>query len=194
MVSIGARRSKPNSVQVFAVEKKALAAGGWFCFIISMMTDLSTLLAQGKGRDTTFHEALAIVLKQFDSETGTIHVLDAVKQELHLAAQIGLPPAMLGIVQLIPVGKGIAGQTVAQGKPVSICNIQTARSGVAQPGAKQTGVGGALSVPMRADGKIVGTLGVGTARQHEYTAEETKALEAVGAMLGKWLATKPSQL
>ena len=86
-------------------------------------------------------------LDQFRSETGTIHRLDAQTQLLHLVAQIGLPPQLLEVVKTIPVGKGIAGETVAKNRPVTICNLQTDTTGVARPGAKQTGVGGALCVP-----------------------------------------------
>src|SRR6185437_5642062 len=117
------------------------------------------------------------------SEPDTIHALDSGAQLLHLTAQIGLPPQMLDVVKTIPVGKGIAGQTVAQNKPVTICNLQTDASGVAKPGARQTGVGGALCVPMRREGKIVGALGIGTMRQHEYTAEETDNLENIAALI-----------
>jgi len=124
-----------------------------------------------------FVKALALILADFKSETGTIHWLDAEAQLLHLRAQVGLPPQILEVVKTIPVGKGIAGQTVAQNKPVTICNLQTDTSGVAKPGARQTGVGGALCVPIYQNGVIVGTLGLGTMRQHEYTAEETKRLE-----------------
>jgi signal transduction protein with GAF and PtsI domain len=124
-------------------------------------------------------------LEQFRSETGTIHILDMEKQLLHLAAQAGLPPQVLEVVKIIPVGKGIAGQVVAQDRPVTICNLQTDSSGVAKPGAKQTGVGGALCVPIRAGSKIVGTLGVGTIRPYEYTADETRQLEAVAARIAE---------
>jgi L-methionine (R)-S-oxide reductase len=120
-------------------------------------------------------------LEQFRSETGTIHTLDAEKQLLHLAAHIGLPPQLVEVVKTIPVGKGIAGQVVAQDRPVTICNLQTDSSGVAKPGAKQTGVGGALCVPIRDGSKIVGTFGVGTVRPYEYTADETRQLEAIAA-------------
>ena len=129
------------------------------------------------------HDTLA----QFHSETGTIHRLDTEKQLLYLVAQIGLPPQLLDIVKTIPVGKGIAGQTVAQAKPVSICNLQTDDSGVAKPGAKQTGVGGALSVPIWHDGRIAGTFGIGTRREHEYTEAETRALEEIGRRIGGWI-------
>jgi len=127
------------------------------------------------------------VLKHFNSETGTIHRLDPEKQLLHLAAQTGLPPQMLEIVKTIPVGKGIAGQTAAQNKPVTICNLQTDSSGVAKPGAKQTGVGGALCVPLRDGDKTLGTIGIGTIRMHEYTPDETRELEEIGRLIGRFI-------
>ena len=133
-------------------------------------------------------QVLREVLKYFHSETGTIHRLDAEKQLLHLAAQVGLPPRMLEVVKTIPVGKGIAGQVVAQNKPVTICNLQTDSGSVARPGAKQTGLGGALCVPLRNGDAIVGTIGVGTMRQYEYTPEGTRLLEEIGQIIGTHLS------
>jgi L-methionine (R)-S-oxide reductase len=134
-------------------------------------------------------KTLRDTLAQFNSETGTIHRLHEPTQLLRLVAQVGLPPQLLDMVTIIPIGKGIAGQVVAQDKPVTMCNLQTDTSGVAKPGAKQTGVGGALCVPIRNGEKIVGTLGIGTRREHEYTAAETQALEEIGRRIGadvKW--------
>lgn len=124
-------------------------------------------------------------LARFNSETGTIHRLHEPTQWLRLVAQVGLPPQLLDVVKVIPAGKGIAGQVIASGQPVTLCNLQTDTSGVAQPGAKQTGVGGALCVPIRDGDKIVGTLGIGTSREYEYTPEETRALEAIAKELGR---------
>src|SRR5258705_12854081 len=122
--------------------------------------EISSLLKSNEPREIVLEKTLREVLKQFRSETGTVHRLDADKQLLHLVAQAGLPPQMLDIVKTIPVGKGIAGQTVAQGKPVSICNLQTDNSGVARPGANQTGAGGALRVPPCPGGEGVRTVGI----------------------------------
>lgn len=118
-------------------------------------------------------------LAQFNSETGTIHRLDEPAQLLHLVAQAGLPPQLLEVVKAIPVGKGIAGECAQKNRPVTICNLQTDTSGVAKPGAKQTGVGGALCVPIRRGDKIVGTFGIGTRREHEYSAAEINALQEI---------------
>jgi putative methionine-R-sulfoxide reductase with GAF domain len=64
--------------------------------------------------------------------------------------------------------------------------LQTDASGVAKPGAKQTGVGGALSVPIRKAGAVVGTLGIGTKREYEFTPEETRKLESVADLIAEF--------
>jgi len=153
-----------------------------------LVNQINALLQSAPSRDGALAESLRLVLTAFQSETGTIHKLDAEKQLLHLAAQVGLPPFMLAVVETIPVGKGIAGETIVRGGPVTMCNLQTDTSGVAKPGAKQTGVGGALCVPMRAGDKIVGTIGVGTQRPYEYTAAETQTLEEIGRIIGTQLS------
>jgi L-methionine (R)-S-oxide reductase len=147
------------------------------------LKQLEVLLAQPQPLVPVLRE----VLKHFSSETGTLHRLDPQTQLLQLVAQVGLPPPMLEIVKTIPVGKGIAGQVVAQNQPVTICNLQADPSGVARPGAKQTGVGGALCVPIRAGEKILGTLGIGTRREHAYTPDETRALEKIAEEIGAHL-------
>ena len=149
---------------------------------------ISALLESNQPGRLVGEQVLHEVLKQFHSETGTVHWLDAEKQLLHLAAQVGLPPQMLEIVKTIPVGKGIAGQVIAQGRPVTMCNLQTDTSGTARPGAKQTGVGGALCVPLRNGDTIVGTIGIGTTRPYEYTPDETRRLEDVGRIIGAHLS------
>jgi GAF domain-containing protein len=148
---------------------------------------ISPLLNSNESREAILEKILRETLQQLNSETGTIHILDPQKQLLNLAAQVGLPPQMLEIVKTIPVGKGIAGQVVAQNKPVTICNLQTDTGGVAKPGAKQTGVGGALCVPLRDGDKTVGTIGIGTIRQHEFTPDETCELEEIARLIGRFL-------
>lgn len=150
---------------------------------------ISTLLKNGAAREIGLDTILREVLKHFHSETGTIHFLDLEKQLLHLSAQVGLPPQMLEIVKTIPAGKGIAGQVIAQNKPVTMCNLQSDSSGVARPGAKQTGVGGALCVPIRYHDKTVGTIGIGTTCSREYTSEETRLLEEIGQLIGMHLGS-----
>jgi len=132
-------------------------------------------------------KTLRDTLTRFNSETGTIHRLHEPALLLRLVAQVGLPPQLLDLVTIIPVGKGIAGETAQKNRPVTICNLQTDTSGVARPGAKQTGVGSALCVPIRNGDKIVGTFGIGTKREHEYSAAEINSLQDIANSLAAHL-------
>ena len=136
---------------------------------------------------TTLEKILADTLAKFNSETGTIHKLHEPTQLLRLVAQVGLPPELQNIVAIIPVGKGIAGQVAAENRPVTICNLQTDTSGVAKPAAKQTGVGGAVCVPIKFKDKLIGTFGIGTKREHEYSAAEINALIDIANSIGAQL-------
>jgi len=148
---------------------------------------ISTRLKRGDNREAALEQSLRMVLEHFHSETGTIHLLDRDGQSLRLAAQLGLPPELLRAVRVIPVGKGIAGQTVARGEPVTMCNLQTDTSGVARPGARQTGIGGMVCVPLRQGETVVGAIGIGTTRPYEYTPEEVQSLEGIGRVMGEHL-------
>src|SRR5690349_20676479 len=125
----------------------------------SLEHELVTVLDSSPDRGTAFEASLRLVLLHFKCDTGTLHELNADTATLHLIAQIGLPAQILAIVQTIPVGKGIAGETAARGTPVTMCNLQTDTGGVARPAARQTGVGGALCVPVRTGDQLRGTLG-----------------------------------
>ena len=152
--------------------------------MISYLDQVRTLLTDPQDA-TRWPAALQLLLAEFNSETATLHRLEPGTQVLQLVAQIGLPPQLLPVVQTIPVGKGIAGETVVRNAPVTMCNLQTDSSGVARPAARQSGVGGALSVPVRRAGVVIGTLGVGTKREHEYSPEETAQLQAIADLIGE---------
>jgi putative methionine-R-sulfoxide reductase with GAF domain len=48
-------------------------------------------------------------------------------------------------------------------------------------------VGGALCVPIRDGDKIIGTFGIGTAREHEYSAKEINSLQDISRKLVEFL-------
>jgi L-methionine (R)-S-oxide reductase len=126
---------------------------------------------------------LEAIVEQFGADTGTIHIVQ--DDVLVLRAQVGLRPELVQVVSRVPIGKGMAGLAVERNKPVSSCNIQSDRTGDVRPGAKQTGVGGAVVVPIRdSGGTAVGALGIGVQRPHEYSdAEVARLLEQAARLL-----------
>ena len=127
-------------------------------------------------------EQLEEIIDQFQADTGSIHILEG--GVLILKAQVGLPPHIAEIVSRVPPGKGMAGLAFERNEAVSSCNIQQDQSGDVKPGARDTGVNGAIVVPIRDErGEVRGTLGIGVHRDYEYTAEETERLLALAAKL-----------
>jgi L-methionine (R)-S-oxide reductase len=115
------------------------------------------------------------IVRSFSADTGTLHLVE--DGVLVLKGQVGLPPHVQEIVRRVPIGKGMAGLAAERNAPVSSCNIQTDATGDVRPGAKQTGVNGAIVVPVRdASGAVRGALGIGVHRVYEYTDEETERL------------------
>ncbi len=123
------------------------------------------------------------IVKRFGADSGTIHMLGA-DGLLHLkAATAGIPEAVLRVVETIPVGKGMAGLCVERQTPVTACNIQTDTSGDVRAGARQTGLEGAIVVPIFDGERPVGALGIANRRERTFTDEEQRELIAVGRAL-----------
>ncbi len=115
--------------------------------------------------------------------SGTVHLKQSGANVLELAASRNIPAPVLNAVRQVPWGKGMAGLAAQRMEPVDACNIQTTTSPDVQPGARATGVQGALVVPMIRAGKVVGTFGVGCQEERTFTPDETR-----------WLMDHASQL
>ena len=127
-------------------------------------------------------ERLENIVRDFAADTGSIHLLET--GVLMLKAHIGLPPHIVSVVSVVPIGKGMAGLAAERNEPVSVCNLQTDDSGKFPSGAKATGVNGAIVVPIRnAAGQMNGTLGIGVHRDYEYSKDEIERLLNLAAGL-----------
>ena len=135
-------------------------------------------------------DVLRLTMEHFGADTGTIHLLES-DGVLHLkAASAGIPGPVLDAVRLVPIGKGMAGLAVQRKEPVSVCNLQTDASGAARPGAKATGMEGALVVPLLAGDEAVGALGIANRAPRTFTAEETALLTGVGRAIAALVPVK----
>lgn len=156
--------------------------------LAALSRELESLLArredEGDGEGALrerIDTGLAMVAKEFDAATATLHRLEPAGEFLCMVAFLGLPERIAAITKKIPVGKGMAGLCAQRREPVRVCNLQTDTSGTARPGARETNVAGAIVVPVFAvgDGKrLVGTLGIGKLGEYEYSEEEVGVLRA----------------
>jgi len=96
---------------------------------------------------------------------------------------------VLAVVREVPWGKGMAGLAAERARPVDACNLQTDSSGDVRPGARATGLQGAIVVPLLQGDRVVGTLGVGCRVERSFSAEETDWLLEHGRRFAATLPT-----
>jgi GAF domain-containing protein len=77
----------------------------------------------------------------------------------------------------------MAGLAVERGEPVDACNIQTDTSGDVRPGAKATGMEGAIVVPVFDGARVIGALGIANRGERTFSDEEKVTLIAAGRAL-----------
>jgi L-methionine (R)-S-oxide reductase len=131
---------------------------------------------------------LGLVANYFEAATVTIHRALPDEESLELVGSLNLPEKLIPVTSYIPYGKGMAGLCAARREPVTVCNLQTDSSGCARPAARETGVAGALVVPIFGKGrKLRGTLGIGKLGEHTYTQKEIESLSRFARLLVKAL-------
>lgn len=146
----------------------------------------SLVIAIQKENGNAWSSWLQQTLDYFNCTTGTLHVLDEDTDILRLKAQVGVPEFLLPKMSAIPIGKGMAGIAAERKEPVQVCNLQTDASGVVRPGAKDTQVEGAITIPLLLESKLYGTLGIAKKEPHEFSDLEINQLVEIGqAITGK---------
>ncbi|MEY2794434.1 MAG: hypothetical protein RIR10_150 [Planctomycetota bacterium] len=125
-------------------------------------------------------DLLATILREFSADSGTVHAIGT-DGALRLRVAIGIPDPVLAIVQVVPMGKGMAGLAAERKCAVNSCNIQQDTTGDVRPGARATGLAGSVAVPiLAADGRVLGVVGVATRAERTFTADEERAIAMRG--------------
>lgn len=134
------------------------------------------------GNDDALVALLRDVIEEFDCTSGTVHRAEG--DELKLVAHEGIPESVLSRIETVPIGKGMAGLAAERREPVQVCNLQTGDSVVAEPGARETMMEGAIAAPiLGSDGTLEGTIGIAKPEPYEFTPTERDRLMSAGAQI-----------
>ena len=144
---------------------------------------LNAILKAEETAENRMRMAVEEIAGQFDARSCTFHRAIEDHSFLELVAQTGLPPHIAELAIRIPFGKGMAGICAERREPVTMCNLQTDDSGVANPAARDTRVEGAVVVPLVAEDRVIATLGIGKGEEYDYSEEEIHTLERCATAL-----------
>ena len=116
-------------------------------------------------------------------DTAAILLLDRRSGQLVATAASGLEEEVQQGVQ-IPVGKGFAGRIAAEGRPVVLDDVDHTK--VINPILLDKGIRSLMGAPLRAEGKVIGVLHVGTLSPRAFTSGDVCAV--IGDVAGTGLS------
>lgn len=136
-----------------------------------------------------FDKLLSDLMQKYSSDVGMIFRLEPEDDYLYLIAVKGkFPEHLMETMSRIPNGKGVAGETALSKKPVVSCNITAPDAPVCvRPMAKTMGILGIISFPVLDGDEVVGTIGLGTFHERQFTQQEVNELLATGRKLANEL-------
>jgi phosphoserine phosphatase RsbU/P len=108
------------------------------------------------------------------ADTAAILLLDRRSGQLVATAASGLEEEVRQGVR-IPVGKGFAGRIAAQGSPVILDEVDHTK--VINPILLEKGIRSLMGAPLRAEGKVIGVLHVGTLSSRAFTSHDLDLLQ-----------------
>ena len=127
-------------------------------------------------------ELLQGLRSELRADEAAVLLLDDATQELVVQRSEGIE---LDASIRVPIGQGLAGKVAASGAPVFIEDIS--REQVLHPRLRESVVS-LLAVPIRADGRLIGVLHVGTKERRMFTASDLRLLDIVAGRLAGVLA------
>jgi len=127
--------------------------------------------------------ALDRVLEVVRTEAGGVYLLDEERQELSLVVHRGLPQALLNDISHMKLGEGLSGRVALTGEPIVIRNLKDDPRLVHNT-AREEGLRGFASVPLRSSFKTYGTLNIHTHADRAFSEADVQLLTSMASQIG----------
>jgi two-component system NtrC family sensor kinase len=174
-------RSKVKTEQELLHRNRELGALNAIAETVSHSLDLDSIL----------NDVLDKALEVMDMEAGLIHLLDEETDELIVAVHQGLSDRYVQGVNRLKVGEGLAGQVAQSGEPIVVADISSDPR-LTRMVVKEEQKRAFVSVPLKARGKVQGTMNLVSRTFHRFTAQDIQLLTAIGDQIG--MAIENAQL
>src|SRR4030042_2048966 len=123
------------------------------------------------------------VREVMDLEVALIFLLNDQNQGLELKTCRGVSEDFANSFTGLKVGEGFHGQVAQTGEPLLI-DYSSQAPGLKKEAERREGIGAGLIVPLKAKGKVLGTLSVASHGSRQFVDEEVKLLTTIAGQIG----------
>ena len=150
---------------------------------LTTLSNISNLLTQSLETKSSLHSAMDMVMEAMGVEVVLLFSLEGKTKELVLTAYGGVSQEFAQSVGRMRLGEGFNGRVAETGEPLLVEHA-SADPGLSGEAMRQENLQAQLIVPMRAGGRVVGTLCVAMRQHRKFNVEEVELLTAIGNATG----------
>lgn len=154
---------------------------------LTVLNRITTITSQSLEIQEVLARALDAVLDLMGFEAGEIFLVDDAAGEVVLAMHRGYDQEAFREITRFKLGEGLPGQVALSGEPVVttdlVKDVRFLRTQVIEAGFSTF-----ASIPLKAAGKVVGTLDVATRASRTFTEGNLSLLTTIGATIGMAVA------
>lgn len=147
------------------------------------LSAVATIVNQSLELGQVLDGALEKVSEVMGVDVSWVYLVQEETQEVVYAAQRGMSDEGAAILDRVKIGEGLNGRVAQSGEPIVVEDFSQDRGRVSLM-AERENLRALLIAPLRAKGKIVGTIGVGTRTPRRFSSDETGLLCAIGDQIG----------
>ncbi|MFQ5341837.1 MAG: GAF domain-containing protein [Anaerolineae bacterium] len=150
---------------------------------LAALNDVAATANRSLKLEEVLNSALEKVLEIMQVEAGEIFLLEEQDGELVMAAHRGLFPQSFRQITRFKLGEGFPGRVAQTGEPLISTDLTKDLDYLRQQ-VIEAGFGSFACVPLRAKGKIVGTIDVAAQGRRPFSRQEIDLLANIGNQLG----------
>jgi PAS domain S-box-containing protein len=150
---------------------------------LTSLSNISNLLTQSLETKSSLRSAMDMVMEVMGVEVVLLFSIEEKTKELILTAYAGVSPEFAQSIGRMRLGEGFNGRVAETEEPLLVEDASE-DPGLSREAVRQENLQAQLIVPMRAGGRVVGTLCVAMRQQREFNVEDVKLLTAIGSETG----------
>jgi two-component system, response regulator PdtaR len=148
--------------------------------LLEGIAEISKAIMERNYIDDILSLIVSVTAKVTGSKICSLLLLDKTKKELVLRSSQS-PSGQYNQKSNTPLGKGIAGQVALTGKPIKVLDVRKEPQFLNKEIAIKDGLVSLLSVPMSAEGEIIGVINCYTPEKYDFSNEDIQMLTTVAS-------------
>jgi signal transduction histidine kinase/ligand-binding sensor domain-containing protein len=150
---------------------------------LKAVNTIAQVVSRSLDRDEMLADALDETLAVMGTEAGGIYLLNQRAGALDLAIQRGFSPDLVEQIDGLPLGEGFSGRVAQSGDPLVVRDVSEDPR-LTRMMVKHEGLRSLAVVPLRAKGRVLGTLFTVTRGYRAFTERDEALLDSIGRQIG----------